>query len=415
VNAVLSALTATDIARLVQGANTRIVYAAPGLTQEIAASLVTAGRRLPRTVVVILDVGAHSARLGYGDFDAVTLLHENGIVVRQQDGLRIGFLAVDDVGYAFNLPPLLVENVAEMGRACNAIALDPAQLEQMVRAIAPGAAKDAESPATATEPVIGKTQLSATTVEKVRAELAVNPPQKFDLARKVNVFNAHVEFVEMSLSGTHVGRHTAQLPRDLLLATRDTETQKRVQATFKIVGENSALAKEAQAIARKVTALRALYLRTIGSLGSLMLRSKRDEFTTKVDKLGQEIDAFRASAEERLQSEIDKSRRKLVEALLPAIKRNPPEDLWAQVSGKPTNEIVERYLSDRLKALFPAANQLIQDMRLDVAYKGVTYEMLRDKNFQEAVRKAFPYERFELFDEFKASPVVQPRLMRAAD
>ncbi|HEX6006150.1 MAG TPA: hypothetical protein VFZ14_19320 [Burkholderiales bacterium] len=92
------------------------------------------------------------------------------------------------------------------------------------------------------------------------------------------MFNAQVEFVEVSLTGTHVGRHTGQLPRDLVFATRDVETQKRVKASFRIVDGDSALGREAQGIAKRVNALRSLYLRSVGSLGSVMLRSKHELF-----------------------------------------------------------------------------------------------------------------------------------------
>ena len=413
---IFSTLTNNGIVGRILGAKERVVYSAPGLTQEIAASLVTAARRLPGRVVVVVDVSGRCARLGYGEFDGVTLLHESGVVVRQQDGLRIGFLAVDAAGYAFNLPPLLVEDVAEMDRACNAIALDAAQVARTLHALLPPPpATDEATPLPQAQPDIGRTALSPGTVEKVRTELAANPPQKFDLARKVNVFNARIEFVEMRLTGTHVRRHTVQLPPDLVFAASDAETHRRVQASCKIVGEDSALAKEAKAIADKVAELRKHYLRSAGSLGCVMLRAQRAAFMAIVGRLRAEIDAFRLSVEAKLQREIDKSRQKVVEALLPAVKRAPPQALRAQVSGTVTNDIAKTYLCDRLAKVFPAATTLVDAMRLDVVCKGVTYEMLKDEAFRKAVTKAFPYERFELLDEFEATPAVQARLSRAAD
>ena len=89
---VFSILTRADIARLVQAVTRRVVYCAPGLTQDVAASLVAVAARLPHPIAVILDATAQSARVGYGEFDGVTLLHEHGIAVRIQSGLRIGFV-----------------------------------------------------------------------------------------------------------------------------------------------------------------------------------------------------------------------------------------------------------------------------------------------------------------------------------
>jgi hypothetical protein len=413
--AVFSTLNATDLARLVSEATNRVTYCAPGLTQEIAASLVAAAARLPGHVCVILDVSAKCARLGYGEFEGATLLQENGIAVRQQAGLRIGFIVADEVGYAFNLPPLLVEDVTAMSRAFNAIALEPGQIARTLQALHPSPTAHGAATAAIPEADIGKLPIAGADIDKLAVELAANPAQKFDLARKVNVFNAQVEFVEMSLTGTHVGRHTAQLPKELVFATRDADTQKRVKASFRVVDGDSTLGREAKGVADRVSALRSLYLRSVGSLGSVMLRSKHEPFVEEVENIRQEIDRFRVSAEARLQKEIDKARQKLVDALLPAVIRTPPRDLVAQVSGKPPSDITRRYLADRLQHAFPTAAALITEMRLDVVFKGVTYEMLRDEAFQRAVKQGFPYERFGLLEEFEASPVVGPRTLRAAD
>jgi hypothetical protein len=118
-----------------------------------------------------------------------------------------------------------------MSRAFNAMPPEPEQVARTLRALVPPAGSAGLSADVA--PDIGKASISSASIERLRTELEANPPQKFDLARKVNVFNAQVEFVEMSLTGTHVRRHIAQPPRDLVFATRDPETQRRVQASFK--------------------------------------------------------------------------------------------------------------------------------------------------------------------------------------
>lgn len=50
-----------------------------------------------------------------------------------------------------------------------------------------------------------------------------------------------------------------------------------------------------------------------------------------------------------------------------------------------------------------------------MVFKAVTYEMLRDEKFQQAVKAGFPYEKFDVLEEFQATPVVQPKMLRAAD
>lgn len=94
-----------------------------------------------------------------------------------------------------------------------------------------------------------------------------------------------------------------------------------------------------------------------------------------------------------------------MEGLLPAVRKSTPPALQAQVSGKPTTEVLRRYLDDELTRVFPSASSLIGEMKLELIPKGVTYEMLNNSEFQERVRAAFPYENWDKpFREFKAAP-----------
>ena len=82
-------------------------------------------------------------------------------------------------------------------------------------------------------PQIGRSSLSAEQVKKVEAELVNNPPQRFDLARTLNVFNAYIEFIELRLTGMQITRHTVKLPQDLILALRDEATSRRLRTRRK--------------------------------------------------------------------------------------------------------------------------------------------------------------------------------------
>ena len=49
---------------------------------------------------------------------------------------------------------------------------------------------------------------------------------KFDVARKVRVFNARIEFVEFELRGLSISRKTVQIPSDLLGLAKEPKAQK---------------------------------------------------------------------------------------------------------------------------------------------------------------------------------------------
>lgn len=83
--------------------------------------------------------------------------------------------------------------------------LMPAQVDALVEAISPPAQpfKEGEFDPAA-RPEIGAVTAKPEALASVQAALQADPPQQFDIARKVNVFNAFVEFVELSLVGTEL-------------------------------------------------------------------------------------------------------------------------------------------------------------------------------------------------------------------
>lgn len=283
----LSSILACD---LVHRAHRKVLYCAPGLQQPLAAALVNSRRRLGREAVrVVLDVTDSTARMGYGDFDAVALLAEGDVDVRVETGLRSSVLVCDDAGYAFFSPPMLVETQDDQHVGPNALALHSAQVQAIMEAVSPSSSQSGQVLA----PQLGKEELSTAQIQRVKESLDANPPQKFDLVRKVNVFNAFIEFVELRLTGLHIARHTVQLPRDLVLALRDDATAKRLLTTFKLVSDESKVAKEAAEIDQRVRALRERYTRSLGDgLGSVILRTKRQPFSMEIETIREAIAKF---------------------------------------------------------------------------------------------------------------------------
>lgn len=380
----------------------RVIFCAPGVHQPVAAAIVNARIRMGReNVRVVLDVNDSTARMGYGDFDAVALLMEGDVDVRTEAGLRTCVFIADEEGYAFFSPPMLVELQDDQHVGVNAIFLLPEQVRS-VTAIFLEKPKLIES--TPPVPEIGALVLTEKKMAQVKESLDANPPQKFDLARKVNVFNAFVEFVEIKLTGLHIAKHTVQLPSELVMALRDDSTSKRLLTTFRLVSEDSKVAKEAADIDKKVRALRERFTRPLGDgLGSVILRSKLSQLQDGVTAIQTAIELFQLNVKQRLEKEIELSRKKLVEGLLPAIQKNPPDVLKNQVSGKISVEIFRRYIDDELKKVFPEAKYLIGEMKLEWVQKGVTYETLKNNDFQKRVRSAFPYEDWDKpFSEFDA-------------
>jgi hypothetical protein len=77
-------------------------------------------------------------------------------------------------------------------------------------------------------------------VQKTKQDLNANPPMKFDLARKVRVFNARFEFVEFELRGLQLFRKRVPIPSDLM-GLANPKTQNLLRNSFQLIGEDAEL------------------------------------------------------------------------------------------------------------------------------------------------------------------------------
>jgi hypothetical protein len=135
-----------------------------------------------------------------------------------------------------------------------------------------------------------------------------------------------------------------------------------------------------------------------------MLRAKRLEFDDRINALCEEIELHKEGIKSNLEKEINCSIQRIIEAWLDHIIKTPPPQLRKQVIGEPTEEKAAHWLCNELLKVFPAAEDLISEMKLVVHFKGVTYETLKDENFEALVRKAFPYVDWDLiFNEYDAA------------
>lgn len=402
------------LALRIRDARERVLLCAPGFGDPVSTALIQAHRRLGRErVVVIVDGTAQAARLGYGHFDAVGQLSQAGVAIRVEPGLRLGTLIVDGQGWCFATPPLLVDATMEKAVAPNAMCLMPAQVEALARAISPPAQPFKEGQlGPAAKPEIGAVTAKPEALASVQAALQADPPQQFDIARKVNVFNAFVEFVDLSLVGTELTRQRVALPRDLLLAVSDRDTRERLTTSFQLIDPGATIGREAKEIRQAVDKLRKVHTRVLNPYGSITLRSNRQRLEAAVAAVQVQVAAFAGTVRNRLQKEIDHSRKQLVQSILPGLKAKPPEALLAGIVGKPTVEQITRWIDRQLDQAFPKVDDIVSEMRLVLTIKAVTFEMLKDPKFQAGVREAYPDVDFDKpFSEFTAArSTLQPSL-----
>jgi len=394
----------SQVIALVETAQEWLVFIAPGLGIEVAIAIANRWQALGTDrVKVILDVDPEVARLGYGTLEGLELIQKAAVQMKRhvfhQAGLRIGLLIVDKSMIIFSPKPLLIEASSSPGFQPNAICMDqisPTILGEI------GWGQDGDN-----EKAIGLQSVTPDQIERIKADLQENPPQKFDITRTVQVFNSRFEFVEVEVRGCSISRKTATIPSELMAFIRDKDARNNLHSSYQIVRENSELS------GKKIHQLRKQlvdsWLVLIPGFGMIVLRKNKEKLLEGIEKLKIEVGKFQKDIQEKLQEEINHNCKILVQSLLPAVLQNPPQRWRSQIGSNPSKNSIEAMLDSDLKKSFGSAEKLIQKMEVQVIFKAITYEMLNDPKFVQAIHKAIPTLQIT-HDEFEAARVVQATL-----
>jgi len=391
----LKQFSPSQIAQTIKAAEVSVCIIAPGITLEMAEALCEVTDRNPGlSAKILLEVTPEICRLGYGFHEGVQQLHKRGIPIFHRKGIRLMLLVVDGSGWMVAPQPLLVETFDESSFV-NCLELTPEQIENLYAQFFDEPTPVSNRPVEGAGPTAvmvleDSLPVSEDHIDMVDQSLGQNPPQEFDLARKVSVFNSFVEFVELELKGASLNRRKLRLPSVLMDALADdVELRGRLTGAFQMLGKDN-LHSSAE-LDTEIRKLRETYLKPMGKLGRVILRSKRPEFEKELSLFREKFDHFKSSLKESLVEKIENSLNTLVAAIAPLIHQKPPQALTAAVVGGVKLEMAEKFVREKLEKVIPTVDDLIKNLEITVIFKSVTYEMLIDAVFQEGIRSAYPY------------------------
>lgn len=393
----LIAATSETVAHFIASATHRLVVLAPAVTRIVAEAIESQWRFLgPERVSITLDVDAEVYRLGYGDATALESLErigrEVGGLLQRHPGIRIGVVIVDERVLVYSPVPELVEAGPRDAAAPNAVLLGapPAALENAL-----GVGEDGHRNQT-----IGLDKAKTDHITSLQEDLHANPPQKFDVARRVRVFNAAFQFVELEMSGTSIGRRSVQIPTHLL-GVADEKTREQLRTVLRIVPSGHELSGDQ--LARLRRGIERDYLKSIPQFGQTLLRSGKEAFEREVELLKVRVEEFKTEVLAKLQQELTGRIAQLEAALLPRLQEAPPREWLLPAEESARVEALRTRLNRDLARAIGSVEGLVGDMRVTVAYKDVTFESLSDETFLCAARKVFPTLP-QLHAEFLAAP-----------
>lgn len=337
--------------RSIASARRRVVFLAPGVSGAVAQALSAAWSKLgPNMVSVILDVDPEVCRLGYGSEDGLNTLQDTarklGQTLCHEPGTRVGLLIVDDLTIVYSPTPLLIEAQPTSDSASSQISLVPSPLRPNAVVFGEPSAQLASElgigPSGAETRSLGLDAVKPEGLAQLHADLSRNPPLKFDIARYERVFNARIEFVELTVEGCAVSRHTASIPSDLLVLAEDAATGRRLRSTFRVIGEEDAVDDLGKLSERALDDERKRitddYLITLPNYGTVILRTNRPAFEKEIETLRGKVTAYGEGLKTRLDTIIEANVSKLLKTLLPRVVKSPPPRWKRFVGASPTPE-----------------------------------------------------------------------------
>ncbi|HYE60715.1 MAG TPA: hypothetical protein VD997_01855 [Phycisphaerales bacterium] len=363
------------IAGMITRARRRVIVVAPGLSEDLAEDPAECWLLLGRDAVSItLDVDPEVCRLGYGDIKAVRLLQTTaarlGATLNTHAGIRIGVVIADDETLIFAPTPLNVEAAP----ASNAATLKPNAIR--VGSPPPELQRDlGAGPNGVREQIVGLDPVDRHVLQAVEADLERLPPAPVDLSRMLRVYTARIEFVELRLLGCMTSRKTIKIPADLV-GIPDEKTGNLLESTFRLIDE-----ADAGVWGTELTRIRdfivARFLVHLPTYGYILRLADKPKFELAVRTLVKMLNRARRRKGGHLQAAMNRRLEVLHAALLPAVSAHPPERWYVTA----THSDIPELLREELHELAGTAEEMLEGARVELRYKGVTYETLTDEGF----------------------------------
>ena len=408
-------LSTIGIAQSIQTASRIVCYAAPGVQLEVANALISTADRLGvEMVAVSLDIDDRVMRMGYGDIQAVNQLIDAGITIQNSPGLRTGLLIVDNDGYVFTPTALYLEPEPADGLIkFNAIRMSQEQVTQALTRLSPSAKAIAVAQAKSPEDKkkienlavdVESKPLTLSKLVEVTNNLKTAPPVSFDLARQVRVFEPYLQYVELRLTGAAIQRHRLTIPKSIQKLGEDKVLEDRLRTTFELIEKNSKLSSKP--LEDALNEIRKNFTRSFGKdHGRLVLKAAKPHLKARLAEFREMLDAHQKTVKVDLQKHLDASREQIIDYYLPRLLDSVPDGLLGQsLYGQATETSAKAWLNRELDRVFPHANYLIQEMRLEENFKDVTFETLNQDGFLSSVKDAFPgIDWDKTYSEFRAA------------
>ena len=395
--------TATDesLVALIQRAHTRLALIAPAITTPVARALAVRMSDLPNLhMTIILDADAEVYRMGYGDPEALEIIRNASkstmFDLREQPGVRIGIVISDDQTMVYAPVSRNVEAGSTTEEKPNAIVLEGPATEHLAEAS--GAAEAAETAEIKSE--IGMTGMTPERVTRMQEDIKANPPQPFDLTRKLRVFTSAAEFVELKVSNYKLSKRRVALPAEFV-GVGDATLKERItgqirapldgigaqKVKIEILGKNAEeILVDEKFIEKERKEIEDIFTYVIPGKGRVILKRDRSDFDKQIKRFEKIVTQYQVG----LRNSVDDARTNFCEQFVKEFAERweaaPPSFLGRRSGGNDLDRIKKEILVRADRLFSRIVNFALPEVILN--YKGIVIEDLKDAKFMGKLRQA---------------------------
>ncbi|WP_338877284.1 hypothetical protein WBJ53_32890 (plasmid) [Spirosoma sp. SC4-14] len=396
----ISTLTQPGLLNVLNTARQQLIYAAPGISTDIAKVLVTL-RNQGIKVKVIIDPAEESFRNSYGELKAIQIIQQGNCEVLEVPGNRVSFVLVDNAGYLLFNQSLALE---EQGPGTNAVQLNSVQQQQLLLHFFPprnvfeatqrirdlqqavqNAPIDINQLTTEVDTRIGESvacPLNSVIFKEVEKNLTDNPPVHPDRRRQIMIYTSKFQFVELEFKGANLTYKRVDIPKDVL-PVRDKRLKDALETKLKILETQDNLPKSWLTLKDNVEKTREEFLVKIITANKNVLNlSRKKAFTEAIVALEQTVASAKQELASFLMAEIKQTKNRFVQTLLNFFTDNPPDELRLFVDDVNYLTYLKDYAEDIIRKInFPKPAAEMEKITFSVRYYDVTWEDLNSEQF----------------------------------
>lgn len=382
--------TYQTIVDLLYEAKNEIFWVSPSLTIEIAHTLSEIANS-GINVTVLTDIEPDRFRQYEGELSAVELLLGNPkLTLKKAENLGLGFIVVDQQGYAFFNPLRAYE---QDGNRYNAFKLETITTNGLIHQFfgkRTGRRDLFES--SEAEQLKEKLQiklLESSDVEETKKELKKDPPLKLDLKRLINVYRTQFQIVEMKFSGSNLHIKKIKLPKKALPFT-DSRLKNSIESQLRLFQDipKKDFFQPFFDLKEEYDVLRSDYVTHLKTREKNIIRKNdKHAFEKEFSELANKISKVSDDLISRLQEEINNTKAAIRDNLKQFFITNPIETL-SVLSGSALDQGAEQQANDIVGIIrFPSAKDLLENLHLEKYYYDLTWEDLNDTDVIEEFKQ----------------------------